>query len=67
MGELDKEQRNAYAKTLIKDTLGKIGITITPQIEMIVNGAIEAVCIVLPHEKNGWEEVPVTPVVRGDC
>ena len=71
MGNLDKDERNAYAKKLVKETLAKAGIEITPQIELIVSGVIEAVCIVLPHankddNKEENEEIPVTPVVRGD-
>ena len=52
MGNLEKEDRNPYAKALVRETLSKTGITITPQIEMIISGVIEAVCIVLPHEKK---------------
>lgn len=67
IGNLDKDERNTYAKKLIKETLSKAGIAITPQIEMIVSGIIEAVCMVLPHEKNNENEpVMPVPVVRGD-
>ena len=52
MGNLERDERNAFAKSLVKDTLTKAGITITPQIEMIIAGVIEAVCIVLPHGMN---------------
>lgn len=58
LGNLPKEERNSYAKTLIKETLGNAGIDITPQISMIVDGIIEAVCMVLPHEKNHDAPVP---------
>lgn len=68
MGNLDKDERNAYAKKLVKETLSKAGIEITPQVEIIVSGIIEAVCIVLPHEKkDDEEEVTAVPVIRGDC
>ena len=50
MGALEKDERNAYAKTLVANTLAEAGITVTPQIQMIINGAIEATCMVLPHE-----------------
>lgn len=50
MGELPKEDRNPFAKALARDTLEKIGIEITPQIDMIIAGIIEVVCILLPHE-----------------
>ncbi|MBQ7845475.1 MAG: hypothetical protein IJ392_04915 [Clostridia bacterium] len=49
MGDLEKEKRNEYAKTLAKETLEKANIEVTPQIEMIIGGIIEAVCILLPH------------------
>lgn len=58
LGNLAKEERNAYAKSLVKETLGKAGIEITPQIAMIIDGIIEAVCMVLPHEKNHDAPVP---------
>lgn len=50
LGNLEREDRNKFAKALVKDTLIKAGITMTSQIELIVAGVIEAVCIVLPHE-----------------
>ena len=49
MGELEKDERNAYAKKLAHDTLEKAGIIVTAQIDMIINGMIEVVCILLPH------------------
>lgn len=49
MGELEKDERNAYAKKLAHDTLEKAGIIVTAQIDMIINGIIEVVCILLPH------------------
>lgn len=52
MGNLDKEDRNAFAKGLVRDTLTKAGISITPQVEAIIAGVIEAVCIVLPHGQH---------------
>lgn len=62
MGNLEKDERNAYAKKLVKETLSKAGITITPQVELIIAGVIEAVCIVLPHEKTAVPD----PAVVGD-
>lgn len=52
MGNLDKDDRNAFAKALVRETLSKAGIAVTPQVEAIIAGVIEAVCIVLPHEKK---------------
>ena len=68
MGNLTKEERNPYAKALVKKTLTNAGIEITPQIAMIVDGVIEAVCFVLPHasKNENEEDVPATPVIRGD-
>lgn len=58
MGELDKEARNAYAKNLVAATLNEAGIIVTPQIQMIIDGAIEATCMLLPHETKKAEEQP---------
>lgn len=67
LGNLTKEERNPYAKSLVKETLGNAGIEITPQIAMIIDGVIEAVCIVLPHEKKAPEEENENvPEIRGD-
>lgn len=68
MGNLAKEERNAYAKSLVKEALGKAGIEITSQIAMIIDGVIEAVCIILPHEKKEPvdEENENVPEIRGD-
>lgn len=69
MGNIAKEERNTFAKKLVQETLVKAGIEITPQVEMIVAGVIEAVCIVLPHtDKDEEDDSPATPipVVRGD-
>lgn len=49
MGELPKEERNAFAKTMAKETLEKAGIEVTAQIDMIIAGMIEVMCILLPH------------------
>ena len=52
IGMVKPEERNVYAKALVKETLEAAGIEITPQVSMIIDGMIEAVCFVLPHE-NG--------------
>ncbi len=49
MGSLEKEERNAYAKKLIADMLAEAGIEVTTQVQMIIDGAIEATCMILPH------------------
>lgn len=49
MGNLEKEERNAKAKSIAKAAIAKAGVDVTPQIEMIINGIIEVVCVLLPH------------------
>ena len=49
IGELAKEDRNAYAKQVARKFIAKAGIEVTDKIEMIISGIIEAVCILLPH------------------
>lgn len=63
MGNLEDDERNAYAKKFVKETLGKADIIVTPQIDMIVNGIIEAVCMILPHQNK----TPVVPVIVGEA
>ena len=50
-GKLPKEERNAYAKKWIADTLFEAGIEVTDQIRAIIDGAIEATCMILPHDE----------------
>ena len=57
MGNLAKDERNAYAKALVKETLRKIGVEITDKVAAIIDGAIEATCMILPHEKQPEPEV----------
>ena len=49
MGQLEREERNPYAKQLARDVLEKAGIEVTPQVEAIISGVIEMTCMVLPH------------------
>lgn len=49
MGALEREERNAYAKQWIANTLAEAGIKVTPQIQMVIDGAIEATCMILPR------------------
>lgn len=49
MGKLPKEERNAHANALIAGVLEDAGIEVTPQIQMIVAGAIEMICMLMPH------------------
>lgn len=55
-GKLQKDERNAYAKTWIADTLFEAGIEVTDQVKAVINGAIEATCMILPHNQNNEEE-----------
>ena len=52
-GALEKPEREAFAYNLIEDTLTKAGITVTTQVEQIIQGAIAITCMLLPHEKDG--------------
>lgn len=49
LGNLEKDERNAYAKEVAYSFLEDVGIEITPQVEAIVAGVIEMTCMVLPH------------------
>lgn len=55
-GKLEKEDRNAYAKRWIADALFEGGIEVTDQVRAIIEGAIEATCMILPHEEKKEEE-----------
>lgn len=56
MGELDKSERNAYAKQMIAGKLDAAGIEVTEQVEQVIDGVIAVVCMLLPHEKISEEE-----------
>lgn len=47
---LGKEDRNAYAKELIKIALDNAHIEMTPQIQEVVDGCIAVVCMLMPHD-----------------
>lgn len=49
MGQLERDERNAYAKGLAYATLEAAGIVIDDRIMAIVSGIIEATCMLLPH------------------
>ena len=55
-GKLEKEERNADAKKWIADTLYEAGIEVTDQVHAIIDGAIEATCMILPHEAEDKKE-----------
>ena len=58
MGKLPKEERNDYAQLIVADVLKEAGITVTEQIQMIIDGGIEMMCLLLPHGQ--------TPVTEGE-
>jgi len=49
MGQLPKEERNEYAQLLVAKTLKEAGVEVTEQIQMIIDGGIEMMCLLLPH------------------
>lgn len=49
MGQLERDERNAYAKKYAYDKLAEAGIVVDDRVEAIVNGIIEATCMLLPH------------------
>lgn len=54
-GNIDKEQRNIYAKNYISEILEQAGIPITESVEHMIDGAIALTCALLPHEVNESE------------
>lgn len=49
MGQIAKDDRNAYAKELARKMVRQAGFEITVQIEQIIDGIIEVTCMLLPH------------------
>lgn len=49
MGQIEKEERNEYAKQLARKMVEQAGFEVTEQIEKIIDGIIEATCLLLPH------------------
>ena len=49
LGQLPKDERNAKAKEIAAGILEKAGIEVTDQIRIIIDGAIEMVCMLMPH------------------
>lgn len=56
MGQLPKEERNSYAKAVTAEVLTKAGIEVTEQIQLIIDGAIEMVCMLMPHGVTPYKE-----------
>lgn len=49
IGKLPKEERNDYAQLVVAGTLRDAGINVTEQIQMIIDGGIEMMCLLMPH------------------
>lgn len=49
MGQLPKEERNEYAQLVVAKVLKDAGIQVTEQIQMIIDGGIEMMCLLMPH------------------
>ena len=60
LGELPKDERNAEAKAIAAEILEKAGIDVTEQIQMIIDGAIEMVCMLMPHGVIPYSEMEGT-------
>lgn len=60
LGELPKDERNAEAKAIAAEILEKAGIDVTEQIQMIIDGAIEMVCMLMPHGVVPYSEMEGT-------
>lgn len=64
MGQLARDERNAYAKGLAYATLEAAGIVVDDRIMAIVSGIIEATCMLLPH---GVEPEKVEEELEPEC
>lgn len=54
--QLAKDQRNIKAKETIYSTLKLLNVEITPEVEKIIDGAIEAEVLALGHKDKSEEE-----------
>ena len=50
IGALPKEERNDFAQLLIAEILRDGGITVTDQVQEIIDGCIAVVCMLMPHK-----------------
>ncbi len=62
ISEIGKDDRKTEAIKFTLDSLGLAGIEITPQIEAIVNGCVEAAVLGLGH--NETDETPEVPAIE---
>lgn len=56
LNELPKEERNAYAQTMIAAILCEAGIDVTEQVQQMIDGAIAVVCMLMPHEEKNEQK-----------
>lgn len=56
LDELPKEERNAYAQTMIATILYEAGIEVTEQVQQMIDGAIAVVCMLMPHEDKAEQQ-----------
>ena len=61
--QLPADQRNAKAKEIVYAALKIAGVIVTPELETLINGAIEESVLVLGHATNTLAILPSTPVV----
>lgn len=52
MGQLPKDERNEYAQLLIAQSLEQAGVSVTEQIQEIIDGCIAVACMLMPHGKT---------------
>jgi len=49
LGQIEKNQRNPYAKALARKIVVQAGFEVNEQIEKVIDGIIEVTCMLLPH------------------
>lgn len=56
IGQIPKEERNAYCQLLIARNLKEVGIIITDQVQEVIDGAIALICMLMPHSALAEKE-----------
>ena len=56
-GQLEGAERKDAARQYIRDTLTLIGVEITPEVERVIDGAIEAEVLALGHNRGDGKEL----------
>ena len=51
-GHLPKDERHAFAMSLILETLKEVGIEVTDNVGKIIEGLICMCCMILPHHNE---------------